>query len=177
MARTTAVTLPDGTIATRTSKTRTYEWAVVKTTDNRAKADRLRVEADAMDVRRAQFEAIIASGDLTQLVRRVTSSNGRGEKFYGSYLPGDPKDAYSLPDHTTDAWAKHLDATLRHLIKWANVMRDQAEALGCGPEDSYEVVRWSSRRDLADKALGEFWLAPEQSMFVVPCRELVKGAK
>src|SRR5262245_6848738 len=102
--RTTMVRLPNDAVVTRKSKTRVYEWAVVRTTDLRAQAQRLRSEAEVAQTRYERVLAIVESGELAQFERRVTSVNGFGQQFYSSYVPGDVEDGYSsLPASTTDA--------------------------------------------------------------------------
>lgn len=92
--RTTTVTLPDGTTATRTSKTRDYTHAVVVTEDNHAHA----VEVQRLvDRRRAYVEALeawIARGsNISELKAYPSASLSYAEQQAGVskteyYLPG-----------------------------------------------------------------------------------------
>jgi hypothetical protein len=92
--RTTTVTLPDGTTATRTSKTRDYTHAVVVTEDNYAHAAKVQ---RLVDRRRAYVEALeawIARGsNMSELKAYPSASLSYAEQQAGVskteyYLPG-----------------------------------------------------------------------------------------
>jgi hypothetical protein len=92
--RTTTVTLPDGTTATRTSKTRDYTHAVVVTEDNHAHAAEVQ---QLVDRRRAYVEALeawIARGsNMSELKAYPSASLSYAEQQAGVskteyYLPG-----------------------------------------------------------------------------------------
>lgn len=92
--RTTTVTLPDGSTAQRTSKSRAYTHAIVATRDLHAEARSNREDADRLEAYSNALQAWIEAGsDLTQL-RRFDTGGGSindhqaGIRHYGYYLPG-----------------------------------------------------------------------------------------
>src|SRR5262245_41769779 len=114
-SRNTVVTLPDGTVAKRGSATTFYTWAGMQTEDNHAFAKVQAEWADKLTEVHEKVTAMIAAGDLSGLVRKVTSQNGRGERFYSSYLPGDQdrRWSYWLPDWQNRAsWSEYIDKAL-----------------------------------------------------------------
>ena len=155
-ARLTTVTLPDGLVATRRSKTKVYEWVVVVRTDLHARAQRLLREADDAARRWDEVAEIVVSGELSRLGRKVTGVNGRGERSYSSLLPScvaGGVEHHWLPDwRDADSWARYASNALWAMSVAAQRLRDEAAELAAGPQFDYGVMQWSQRRDSADKA-------------------------
>jgi len=92
--RTTTVTLPDGSTATRTSKTKAYTHAVVVTTDHRGEARDMRKKADGQERFADALQAWMDNGaDTSKLVGHPTASLSLNEQRRGKskteyYLPG-----------------------------------------------------------------------------------------
>lgn len=171
------IILPDGTIATRGSKTNAYTHAVMVTQDNRRHAANLQKEADDLRAASAIFEQAHKSGDYSGLKLVHTSSNGYGEKFYSSEVPGYPE--IRFPDHRLSAHQPH-DYEIRDGLTTPEAVRDhwamrnieenrkladrreaEAAALREGPEKSYSIVRWSKTHRNAAAALSNTYLAPQ----------------
>lgn len=150
------VTLPDGTTAKRNSKTMTYTHAVVIRTDNRALAAAKRTEARKSRELRTEAERIIATGDLTVLNRVHSSSNGLGQKFYNSVVPGDYPSQW-LPDHLdTAGWDKWIAKALQQISDIADRLDREADALDAAPQFGYGVFRWSQNAVNAGKGADEY---------------------
>lgn len=157
--RKTTVTLPDGNVETRTSASRVYTWAVMQTQDNHAYAKVQAEWADKLAEVHKAVTAMIEAGDFSGLVRKETSRNGRGERFYSSFLPGDQdrRWSYWLPDHRDAAsWSEYIDKAMARIAWDAQRAREKVAELEAGPQFSYGIVQWNSRRDLAEKACGQF---------------------
>lgn len=170
-ARTTIVTFPNGTQATRTSQTRVYSHAVQVTTDNTVLARVLTEQATELERAVVTVTEMIVSGDLSGLARSVSSHNGRGEKFYSSHLPGQQSHLYWLPDHlSAESWS-YVEKALSDMTKQAQRRREQVAQLEAGPRVSYHVPRWCSRLDLAVKACAEFGTAEYETSTAVECTE------
>ena len=174
--RKTIVRLPDGAVETRTSTTRVYTWAVMQTQDNHAYARVLTEWADRLTAVLATINDMIGSGDLSGLVRKHTSSDGRGEKFYSSFLPGDEdrRWGYWLPDHkNTGSWKEHIDKALARIASDAKDAREKVKQLEAGPRFSYGIVQWNSRKDLAEKACAnkQFCHSHFLTTTAVPCEQ------
>jgi hypothetical protein len=92
--RTTTLTLPDGSTATRTSTTKAYTHAVVVTTDHRGQAVRARKSAAEHDRFAEALQAWIAAGaDVSKLEKHRTASRSmlderEGRSPWEYYLPG-----------------------------------------------------------------------------------------
>lgn len=169
------VTLPDGTVATRTSDRRRYAWVVaLGPMDPATHAARLRREAGEALQKARLIEAALAS-PITKLVDRGL---GRafwlkdGEPDYYSHelhlvVPG-CADAHvyvrctrdrvseSYPDRTPVPAAEELEAAAKRqvesLVGFASDKLRTAEAVDAGTANlaGWGVYRWSSRRDLAE---------------------------
>lgn len=177
MARTTryTVTLPDGSTATRNSA-REYRFTIVARDDNHAKAAGLLARAEELEKYHAAVVAVVGSGDL-RAFKLVRSSYSMAEGWsYGSYHPEAAASEYWvkeaarserrqwkptaasvvpwLPDFRDPAaWEKYGDSAVARILTDATNSRVKAAALLAGPQASYGVVRWSSSRDLAYKAM------------------------
>lgn len=175
MSRTMVVTFPDGTVATRTSRTRVYTWAVMQTHDEHRVAQVCGQRAERLTQVLAEVERMRAADDLSGLTRKVTSQNGRGERFYSSYLPDDEDDCwYWLPDHLNpSSWDEYIDVALARIRGDIQRDRDKAARLAAGPRYSYAIAQWCSRRDLAEKACNNklFKYADFVTTTAVPCTE------
>jgi hypothetical protein len=167
--RETTVTLPDGTVAKRTSKTKEYTHAVVATTDLHATAARMRREADRVDEFLTALKAWQAAGaDPRKLTRKRGSVSSYGQ-HYSLYVPGF-EDQMPLPDQfdTTghpsetpekmrESWEKYgPNYVAQAAVENAAKLRKQADELAAGPQFGYNVWRWSQSATNAFKAIGEF---------------------
>ncbi|WP_431881927.1 hypothetical protein [Micromonospora chalcea] len=166
--RMTAVRLPDGTVERRGSATRHYTHAVVCEWDRRAHAAGLRDKADRAQRAYDQAQEIVASGDLSRLVRKVTgvSANSR---HYSSYVPGS-EEFGSLPDYRDrEAWGEYAAGSLARMKARPDELRAEAAKVDAEPPTVYGVWRWSERRDSAEKAAAGFQAKalPGQRFYVV----------
>jgi len=176
MKRTTIVTLPDGTEATRTSATRVYTWAVMQTFDNERAQQVVTERADRLTEVLAAVRRMCQLGDYSGLVRKVSSQDGRGNKFYRSCLPGDEDDRYGywLPDHLDEAsWNEYIADALQRIERQVEIDRADVAKMAAGPRYSYAIVQWCSRQDLAMKACGnkQFTWGEYVTTTAVPCSE------
>lgn len=177
-ARKTTVTHADGTVSTRASKTRTYSHAVeVGPAPAATYAARLTAEANRYEAEAAALRAAIAS---PQVVLR-----DRGLHSVSDYYAPDPMVAYEatlVGSKRISAWSNREGKTTRLAsegggiedvvnelvrraegqVKWyeseaAKTHAEAFEILAKGePVGGYGVVRWSSRADLAARAISEF---------------------
>jgi N12 class adenine-specific DNA methylase len=152
--RATVVQLPDGTVVTRKSQTRDYTHAVVRTVDQHAEADLLDQRADKTERFGAAVAEIVASGDLSKLNRKATAVNGRGEWSYSSYLKEFGYDEVLwLPDwKKPGSWEEYAPNALARIAARPAELRAKAAELRGRDRYGYEVMRWSSTQDAADKA-------------------------
>lgn len=149
------VTHPDGTTSTRTSQRATYTHAVVLA---RPRAGRVTAAQQAVDTVREQTATL--EEDLTNGKRTETSKpwvyGGEyvtihlGSTFATSYIT--PRDERPTDEQVRDAVKAHIENRRRSLAEHEAFLTAQEE----GPEVEYTVMRWSSRADLANKALAEF---------------------
>lgn len=152
MTRKTTVTLPDGTIAKRTSKSRHYTVAVVveETAEARV-ADALR-ESAAYAAQVAKYEAAIESGALTSDLLKFSFTTGPGtNRFYLGGVYVGSRDADLAPmtrEEAVEAVAKYRDDALARVESYA---ARAAEQEGTAPR--YGVVRWSEKRESAEAFL------------------------
>lgn len=211
MARTTTVTHPDGTVSKRTSKTRTYAYAVVEgPLDPQRYADFLEAGANESEAKADAIEAALADPHFNRRSRGVGPRNTEdpdqgysGEHTYHNfeaYLVGtaiswhcDSKARASFAedwaffygytpeilDTVVKTYANgyesrsivvdvrpYLLGVARHDLEnlRASVVktRETVARLRSGDTsdisngNGYGVLRWSSREDLAYKALAEF---------------------
>lgn len=186
-ARVHRVTLPDGTVETRTSKTRDYTHALVVTTDNHARAARLEQLAEHRQAAADKLDEILRSGDLSQLTRKPTSYSGYGRAHYSSFVPGYESEPWapgsgavfdsktgrgqspSLPDwKDQEAWDRYAASQAQDLRDSPAKLRQQATRLRAHPQYSHEVVRWSSSAANAGNARREWSMYPDITTRVVP---------
>jgi hypothetical protein len=174
----TTVTHPDGTVSKRTSKTMTYTHAVqvspadpyilaeyfrreaIKSNEN---ATKLRTAADARQVTvRSRGFGQVAPGDLNS--HQATLSGTDREIFTWcsadghtrSYPEPYPAEAVLVPveEYLAESARRSADA----YVARATALREQADATlaACSPVGSWSVERWSTRQDLAHKAVATF---------------------
>jgi hypothetical protein len=174
---TTTVTHPDGTVSKRTSKTREYTHAIqVSPADPYILAEHFRREAvkadrmaaklrDAADVGTITIRSRGFAQDGDSLHSHVATLLGTDREIYtwcskdgqmNTYPEPYPAGAVVVPaDQGLRANARRqADAYTASAVK----LREQADAtLAAGaPVGAWTVERWSSRQDLAMKALGTF---------------------
>lgn len=154
MARTTTVTLPNGRVAKRTSAKAIYTHAVVieRPAEARAQAaDRDAAYADAQAVR--YLEAL--GGTFT--VEEWTPGYLRAE-VGGVFAGGWRSDR---PGVDEQAARDVIRGYLTNSEERAEADRARAADIRAEGVTEYDVPRWSSRRDLAERAVaGEFaWTA------------------
>lgn len=151
----TTVTHPDGTVSKRTSKTRSYTHAVVLEQTRDYLVDQALTTAAVHDRAAEAFVKAAASGDITEERRDWTG----GRTYISLYLGGKFADSYvdDRPRPSDDELrAKHLKRAAEQRAG-AEKYRKLAATHAAGPEAVYGVLRWSSRADLAHKAVtGEF---------------------
>lgn len=156
--RTFTVTHPDGTVSTRTSAKANYTHAVVVTTPLEGEVAR-RVEH--LNIATAALASV--ERDLEQGERRDDASpwpvRGEGAQWVRVYLGSTYAGAYITPldARLTDEQVR-ADA-LATADRARTLVRDREDALElakAGPANTFEVLRWSSRADLAAKATSEF---------------------
>jgi hypothetical protein len=170
-ANTTTVTHADGTVSKRTSKTRSYTHAieaspapaadyaaylVAQAVKHRDTAATLRAAADAPQVS-IRHRGLRTADDLVSHTATLagtdiyTLSNAAGQTRNLSTRGGG---IISAVDYlTTSARENARDYERRA----GELDSEAAEVLAKGePVFGYGVLRWSSRRDLAEKALKEF---------------------
>lgn len=195
MPKTTyTLTLPDGSVATRTVQKAVYTFAVVAKDDRRKEAAEHIARAEAIETYHAAVTAVIASGDLSVLGRRRSSYSVAEGWSYASHHPMasesplwradaaraigrryQPTAAHMapwLPDHQdTEEWARYAGSSLARMLATAQDHRRKAAALNEGPEFDYHVARWSSTYPLAVAASQSAELGarlPYRTMTVVP---------
>lgn len=163
-ARTTHYVHADGTVSTRTSKTRVYGWAVEQIRD-------LHVEAAAKAAHIVKLETELESFERGVAAKKVIRSSKpwpRGERYQDFYVE-DPTsgERHWIGSQVVDADGKvvrgeEFDAKAavkesRRLKEGAiERMRSEAQELAAGPQHAYAIVRWSERADSAFKAVNSF---------------------
>ncbi|MEU1761269.1 hypothetical protein [Micromonospora sp. NPDC005652] len=153
--RMTVVRLPDGTVERRGSTTKHYTHAVVCEWDRRAHAAGLRDKAEQAQRASDLAHEIVASGDLSRLVRKVTGISASG-RHYSSYVPGS-EDFGSLPDYRDrEAWDRYAADSLARMKARPDELRAEAAEADAEAPMAYGVWRWSERRDNAEKAAAGF---------------------
>lgn len=115
--RTTTVTLPDGTVAERTSKTRDYTHAVVATRDMHQRAQILQAETDRRQAFVEALQAWVDRGANTDELKAYPS----GSLSYNEKQAGKSPSEYYLPGFEPvresvrggrDYWADHFGFSL-----------------------------------------------------------------
>lgn len=148
MARHFTVTHPDDSVATRKSENAVYTHAVVVVIDRSAKADYLEsVEVVEAEAERERTVKTLAEGES---VERRSSYGDYIQCTYFKVLGG--HEVWTGDNRDKPVWDEvaRIDGRIQSLTDEIARLR---EAGGL----AYSVVRWSSRRDLAQKAAdGEF---------------------
>lgn len=159
MARKTTVTHPDGTVDTRTSKSRVYSHAVVREVSREALVATAQARVDSAR------ESLAKAEDLAErLTPEAVTETRKPWAFGGEYVTlhafGEYLDAYVAPRDEAPSFealkAGVEERAARSLAYLGDVLAAHAAtAAKTGPV--YGVVRWSSTEALATKAaLGEF---------------------
>lgn len=204
-----SVTHPDGSVSKRTSKSRTYAFAIVSVpATDRARHRALNKQAYVLEARAAQFEA---AADAGAVIRRDRGMGIAPFEFHafdvalkGTEVRGQRVTYCEINDRSND---ENLTETWREFVpdgveivreteadysgemkvavdaraylvgkarRRAVELREQAARLRTEADTpdtgGYDVLRWSSRRDLAEKALAEFAYATQsgRTLQVVP---------
>jgi hypothetical protein len=162
-ARTTHYVHADGTVSTRTSRTRVYGWAVEETRD-------LHVEAAAKGAYVVKLEAELESFERAVAADKVVRKSkpwGRGERYQDFYVE-DPASGErhwigsQIVDADGDVRGEAVDVKEAVREQWRSeyerIERVRAEGaeLASGPRHAYAIVRWSERADSAAKAVSSF---------------------
>lgn len=165
MARKTVFTHVDGTVSTRNSKTRVYEWAVEATTDNHAEAEYKAGYLKVKQAEAADFDQAVKEGTFARTVSDW-SGGGTYTDFYVKnretgalfWIGAEIRTAEGeVPSHSTPferaeaitSWVKNRKALI------ASIKQEIADLLA-GPQYRYSIARWSERRESAERALGSF---------------------
>jgi hypothetical protein len=170
MSNTTTVTHPDGTISTRTSKSRAYTHAVVVSPAPAiAYAAMLDAVARTLRDKAEAFRAAAEAGHVTVTDRRIGRVGADDMFSHVAKLTGTDLSTWCSADgRTLDGDAAVPVSS--YLKDYAYGMADDADRLAAGrealaaeirdagtPVGEWGVLRWSSRADLAAKAAaGEF---------------------
>lgn len=170
-ARKTTVIHEDGTVSTRSSKTMTYTHAVeIGPAVPELFAAGLRERADDQETKAAQLEAALANGP-----RVVLRSRGawvtRQDVTHEAELVGTPLSTWADANGMTSVGYPDVQIipALDYLIDSARSsaadyrdhaakLRAEADAVlsaDAVPGDGWWIFRWSTRAELAVKALGE----------------------
>ncbi|HMM95387.1 hypothetical protein [Phycicoccus sp.] len=140
------VTLPDGTVEKRNSKTRTYTHAVVYEQDNAKAAQSLREQAAAQRAKGEDLRKKADTGKITE-TRRPWGGGAEYVDVYvgGEYVAGGPIGS-NLPDFerpTDDELRAKLRGYADGRDREAERLDAKADRLDAGPDKSYSVLRWS----------------------------------
>jgi hypothetical protein len=154
----------DGTVSTRNSKTRVYAWAVEERRDRHAEARDLEARAVELEEELATFERLV---ELNQVTRKTSPwSYPKGSSYQEFYLDDQAGARVWLGSQVVDAdgqpvneafshaveIVKHRERLLEHIASTLTKSQELAD----GPRYTYQIVRWSERRDSAFKALSAF---------------------
>lgn len=188
-ARKTTVTHADGTVSTRKSQSRTYTHAVEIAPARAAAYAAWQTAAAAKEeARAAQYRAAAAAGKVVIKSRGFPGTRPESLHDYEATLAGTGGYVYtwcSADGRTQDIVAdgKPIVDVRAYLIEHATqyaegieqraaeLRAEAAKILAAGtPVGDYGVLRWSSRADLATKALSEFDYAVQRghTIRVVP---------
>lgn len=188
----TTVTHPDGTVSKRTSKTRTYTHAIqVSPADPRILAASMLRQADLNAAQAAKLRAAADAGVVFIKSRGFADSRPDSLHSHQAILKGTNREIFTWCSATgqTDTFPQpwpapsvvgNVEQSLRADARKqadgldagaVSLRADAADILKAGvPVGSWSVERWSSRWDLADKALGTFAYLAERGhqVTVVP---------
>jgi len=170
-ARKTTVTHEDGTISARSSKTMTYTHAVeIGPAVPELYAAGLRERADDQETKAAQLGAVLAKGPRV-ILRFRGAWVTRREVSHEATLAGTSLSTWADADGMTTVGYPDVQVmpALDYLVDSARSsaadyrdraaqLRAEADAIlsaDAVPGDGWRVWRWSTRADLAVKALGE----------------------
>lgn len=157
MAKKFTITLPDGTVATRTSANREYVVGIVLTTDP-ARESAVRYEAAAGYTEKAFSLIDLARGEYSQ---KVLSTYGNGAYRMGHFFGGrlyigeyvsSPDSQFARPVSTEAKVRKSLESEIASYVHHANAAYESADRIASSPA-RYSVVRWSQTLKNAEKAL------------------------
>lgn len=178
-ARKTTVTHADGTVSKRSSQARTYSHAVEvgPATAEAAAAGKTRA-AERYEADAATLNAAADAGKVVITDRHLSYSDGslhshqavltgtknaKGNHTVYTWCSADGRTrSYRGDEETVEPVADYLVESARQVAtryeqNAAKLRAEAAEILAAGkPYGEYHVVRWSSRPDLAHKALTEF---------------------
>lgn len=159
-----SVTLPDGTIATRTSENRSYSHVVVQGPESKATVlERQHRTLSRMQSERAHSQRIVdyaeAGGEFTV--------NLTGNLFAPGLADLDPYRGLGWVSHDGKFLGQEGDTFAEQVIEWFNKrstiesiqkMEAEIQATESGPEwvGAWEARTWSSRLGLAEKAAVKF---------------------
>ena len=165
-ARKFTVTHPDGTVSTRTSKTRIYTHAVEAYRSLEAAREALEAEAAAARKRAEAYRWAAKRGTVTRKWRGFDPSSPVAHELQLD-VPGEHPltwycDSENRPSVAgLDDWAQGLGGVefmreyARHraadVEEQAGNLEQRAAELTKG--EGYSVLRWSQRRDLAERAV------------------------
>jgi hypothetical protein len=165
MNRKTTFTHADGTVSSRNSKTRVYEWAVEFKTDNHLVAA---YEAEQVEKRKAEaadFAVAVADGGFVS----TSKSWSRGQTYVDFYvkhpetgenywLGAEVRDADGevKSPHQPFSRAEEVAKSAENRKNSIARAEERIAALLAGPQYTYGIARWSERRDSAEKAVGSF---------------------
>jgi hypothetical protein len=171
--RTTTVTHPDGTVSTRKSETRTYTHAVeVGPAPAEAMAAYLDRQAAKLDAAATALREAAEAARVTIQDRRL-GGNARDLITHVAKLAGTDVYTWCSADGRTNSYREGADGAVVDVAPYLrDCARDNAAAREDGaaknrseaaairaagvPVGSWDVVRWSSRADLAHAATKEF---------------------
>ncbi|QDH92148.1 hypothetical protein PP629_gp43 [Streptomyces phage Dubu] len=153
----------DGTVSTRNSKTRVYAWAVEVKTDQHAEAIAAKYRAKEMARDAQSFERAVATGKTL----RKSKSWSQGQTYQDFYAV-DPETGaeHWLGAQVVDGQGQVVRESFDRAAEIERKRADQdraitrkleeAQELADGPRYRYGIIRWSERRDSAEKALASF---------------------
>lgn len=163
MPRKTTFTHADGTVSTRNSKTRVYEWAVEFKTDNHLVAA---YEAEQVKERKAEAAAFAEAVEADKVVAKSKPWSRGGSYVDFSLVHPETQEKFWIGAEVRDedgkpsreAWDKAAEIA-KSTENWKNSIaraEERIAALLAGPQYTYGIARWSERRDSAEKAVGSF---------------------
>jgi hypothetical protein len=181
MARTFIVKHPDGTQSKRTTANREYPFALVHEVTRASRVAYAESSLENAQENVARYEAALADGTITE----SRSKWSHGGEYVNLYVGGIWAGAY-VTDQKERPTDDALRAALQESIDNAKARVAQCEAnveqAKVSPEVTYGVLRWTSRRDLAEKAVsGEFSGLQSNRLgnkvYVVETEEVIKAKK
>lgn len=144
----------DGTVSKRVSQNRVYPFAVEVTRNQYGYAKSLEAnELASAEKRLADFDALAANPEWDVQTKSYSSfvSNNLILVGYGYVAGWYTNNSSGKPDDEEPNREQALDTARTRLVNDVHRYREQITKLREGPEFSYGIVTWSSRRDLAQK--------------------------